>query len=366
MDLPDVEVRALNVALNSPQLAGDFTDGLGDILAEVEAGMPDLFAAVRLDALRASSGLSSSDGDGEDGGAPPLPEEPVSSRGEVYELGPHRVVCGDCRDPQAWDVLLGDRRANVAITSPPYAQQRRYDPSSGFRPVPADRYVEWFEQVQRWVRRHLAEDGSWFVNIKPHCEDGQRVLYVMDLVLAHVREWGWRYNDEYVWIHHGIPQRVWAKLKNQFEPVHQFCLAEKIKIRPGNVAHRSESVPQRGGGCISGMREVADPEGTAMRRRPGMAYPGNVIHAAPNAEAVGHSAAFPVSLPEFFIRAFSDPGDVVCDPFLGSGTTLVAAARAGRTAAGIEISPAYVDVIRRRWTAWADKEGIPAGKGALR
>jgi DNA modification methylase len=70
-------------------------------------------------------------------------------------------------------------------------------------------------------------------------------------------------------------------------------------------------------------------------------------------------------LPEFFILAYTDPDDAVFDPFLGSGTTLIAAAKNGRTAYGTEISPGYCDVIRRRWTRWALANNRDPGSGAL-
>jgi DNA modification methylase len=61
-----------------------------------------------------------------------------------------------------------------------------------------------------------------------------------------------------------------------------------------------------------------------------------------------HSAPFPRALVEFFVKAFSDPGDVICDPFLGSASTIAAAAVLNRVGYGIEISPAYCDVALRR------------------
>jgi DNA modification methylase len=66
-----------------------------------------------------------------------------------------------------------------------------------------------------------------------------------------------------------------------------------------------------------------------------------------------HSAAFPVDLPAWFIRAYSDPGDTVFDPFMGSGSTLIAAHQENRTAYGSEISPAYTDVICKRFQDYA-------------
>lgn len=88
----------------------------------------------------------------------------------------------------------------------------------------------------------------------------------------------------------------------------------------------------------------------------GVALPSNVIHiAAAAATGIDHSAQFPVELPAWFIRAYSDPGDVIFDPFMGSGSTLIAAHDEQRVALGSEISPRYVDVICRRFQ---EKTGI--------
>ena len=82
----------------------------------------------------------------------------------------------------------------MPITSPPYATQREYDPASGFRPVAPDDYVDWFREVAASIASVLADDGSYFLNIKAHADEGERNLYVMDLVLAHRRQWGWRFD----------------------------------------------------------------------------------------------------------------------------------------------------------------------------
>lgn len=159
----------------------------------------------------------------------------------------HRLLVGDCRIAEDVARVLGGQRINVAFTSPPYASQRKYDESSGFKPIAPDAYVEWFAPVAANVRQHLADNGSWFVNIKEPVVDGERHLYVKDLVIAHRRSWGWLFKDEFVWTHHGIPGRIWFNFKNQFEPIFQFCTMAEIKIRPDNVSHQSDNVPQGGG-----------------------------------------------------------------------------------------------------------------------
>ena len=92
----------------------------------------------------------------------------------------------------------------------------------------------------------------------------------------------------------------------------------------------------------------------------GIARPSNVIEVKSESSQGSHSAPFPRSLAEFFIEAFSDPEDVIFDPFLGSGTTMAAAHVLDRAGYGIEISPAYCDVILRRLATLAGEEPVLA------
>ena len=88
----------------------------------------------------------------------------------------------------------------------------------------------------------LADDGSYFLNIKAHADDGERSLYVMDLVIAHKRQWGWRFVDELCWrkTDNGVPGGWGNRFKNAWEPVFHFCRQQQIKFRPEAVGHESE------------------------------------------------------------------------------------------------------------------------------
>jgi len=302
------------------------------------------------------------------------------------------VLCGDCRDLAAVKRLLGGRQANLVITSPPYADRRTYDASSGFEPIPPERYVDWYRDVARVIAAVLAPDGSYLLNIKEHAEDGQRVLYVKDLVLAHVRQWGWRFVDEFCWrkTDNGVPGGWGNRFKNAWEPVFHFCRQPQIRFRPQAVGHRSEDCfdyspnnpkSTSGSGLLgSGRRGMAAENttlGRAMRqtrasdeqgRFAGIARPSNVIEATTESGQGEHAAPFPMALPEFFIRAFTDAGDLIYDPFGGSGTTAVAALRTGRQGYCAEVSPRYCDVIvNRLLAAEAGLEArlaTPEGEGA--
>ena len=90
----------------------------------------------------------------------------------------------------------------------------------------------------------LAPDGSYFLNIKEHSEEGERSLYVKDLVIAHRRQWGWRFVDEFCWRNtaNGVPGKWPNRLKNAWEPVFHFCRNKEIKFRPKAAGHQSDDV----------------------------------------------------------------------------------------------------------------------------
>ena len=370
----DATAKAFALADNRTSELGSFdVEALRAMAVEVDAADPELLLAASYDLDEL---LGKREGKNDPDDVPEPPAEPVTQPGDVWALGPHRVVCGDCRDFGTVERLLDGARVNVAFTSPPYASQRAYDESSGFRPVPPDEYVDWFEDVQANVRAHLEADGSWFVNIKASADGLDTYLYVHDLVIAHVRRWGWHYATEFCWERNGVPKNVTKRFKNQFEPIYQFA-AGPWKMRPDAVRHWSENVPVAGGpgvgntsgagaqggnGAMFGKRKrkggtsklMASVQGTNTAPgefiAAGMAYPGNRLPTFTGThEATGHTAAYPAGLPGWFIKAYTDPGDVVFDPFMGSGSTLIAAYQERRTAYGCEISPAYCDVICARF-----------------
>jgi len=307
------------------------------------------------------------------------PAQPVTRVGDLWQVGRHRLMCGDCRDYAVIERLMDGRQANIVITSPPYATQREYDATSGFTPIPPENYCDWFRPVSVNIGNILAPDGSYFLNIKEHADAGQRSLYVKDLIVTHVREWGWWFIDELCWrkTDDGVPGGWGNRFKNAWEPVFHFSAPEaQIKFRPKAVGHISEDCfdyspnnpkSTSGSGLLgtgargsaAGRPEADDEDG----RFKGIARPSNVIEVKSESSQGSHSAPFPRELVAFFVKAFTDGGDLVFDPFLGSGTTTAAAETLGRVGYGCEISPAYCDVILRRMEALGCDDSVLASTG---
>jgi len=361
MDVDDGAADAILIADNRIGDLGTYDDTL---LAGILSGLADA------DAL-AGTGYDGDDVDAllatvaaqqpkltEPDAVPDPPAVPITQPGDIIRLGKHRLVCGDSRDFVTVDRLFAGAVANVVVTSPPYASQRAYDESSGFRPIPPAEYGEWFRDVAANIMAHLAEDGSYFLNIKEHADEGQRVLYIKDLTLAHVRAWGWRLVDEFCWLRPALPMYQPNRFKNGWEPVFHFARNPAIKMRHDNVKHETEAAFSGGGIMAVTSGGTYFP---GVHTAPGLALPSNVIktdasHRASPEERGHHTASYPVALPTFFIRAFSDVGDAVFDPFGGSGTTLIAAEQEMRIAYVSEISPAYCDVIVRRWEEFTGRK----------
>ena len=380
--LSEIEQKAYLLADNKlAELSGWEDETLASELAELRDAEIDLgglgFSDDELRVLLADAEVPDA-ADAEEEQTPEAPAEPVTRADDIWCVADHRLICGDCRDSGTVARVLGGTRANVVITSPPYATQREYDSTSGFKPIPPEQYSDWFRPVAANIAAVLAADGSYLLNIKPHADDGERSLYVMDLVLAHKRQWGWRFVDEFCWrkTDNGVPGGWGNRFKNAFEPVYHFCRQPQIKFRPTAVGHVSEDCfgyspnnpkSTSGSGLLgtgargsaAGRAGAADDDG----RFAGIARPSNVIEVKSESSQGSHSAPFPRALVEFFVLAFSDAGDVAYDPFTGSASTIAAAAVLGHVGYGIEISPAYCDVAVRRIANLTGAEPILAETG---
>lgn len=256
----------------------------------------------------------------------------------------HRLFVGDCTEDFALKILTegnsSDNVINGVFTSPPYAQQRKQ-----YEGVPPEEYIDWFFKVQQNIVPYLSASGSFFINIKPHTENGERNLYVMKLVMAMRNEWGWSFIDEFCWERICAPGSWPNRFKNGFEPVYHFARGTNIAFYPQKVA---DSIPGR----FVRHAENINTNGYYNTNDTDFSWtgalPSNVIPIKKNAPALGHPAAFPVELPEFFIKAFSVEGDIWLDPFAGSGSVAVAAERNARLAYMIEKDPKYAAITIER------------------
>ena len=259
------------------------------------------------------------------------------------------IILGDCED-----VLKGvpDDSVDLIFTSPPYADQRRQT-YGGIRP---NEYVEWFMPKADQFHRVLKPTGTFVLNIKERAVNGERHTYVIELILE-MRKRGWFWTEEFMWHKKNSHPGKWPnRFRDNWERLIQFNKNKKF-----NMYQDAVMVPV-GDWAKHRLSNLSDTDKTRDESRVGsgfgknvsnwvgrdMVYPNNVIHMATESSNKNHSAVFPVALPSWFIRLFTQTEDTVLDPFVGSGSTAVAALRLGRHYIGIDTNPEYVDLSHER------------------
>lgn len=256
-----------------------------------------------------------------------MPEVAVSVLGEVYELGPHRLACGDSTDPEVWERLLGDERLQVVWTDPPYGVA--YVGGTGLTiqndDLGEDALAVFLRAAFTAAKAICSPGACWYVAAPP---GPKTLIFALELkALGLFRQ-----------------RLVWAK--------------DRFVLGHSDYHYRHEDL------------YLGYVDGPGRRGRGGDGWFGDnaqdsVIEIARPSANREHPTMKPVALVSYCLSNSALAGWLVGDPFGGSGTTLIAAAELEMRARLIELDPRYCDVIRRRWTAWALVNDVDPGTGAL-
>jgi DNA modification methylase len=324
-------------------------DEIGAILAAADEAVTDGNARYVPDGADDSApGEQDGTGEGDDAvdpadAAPEPPRIAVTRPGDLWLLGEHRLLCGDSTDGAAVSRVMAGKRAALLFTSPPYGSQRNYTTGG---------IADW-DALMRGVFQHagdaLADDGQVLVNLGLTHHDSEWHPYWQGWV-EWMRTIGWRRFGWYCWDQGpGLPGDWNGRLAPSFEFLFHF----NRQARQAN-----KIIPCKWAGdplLMSGLRR---PDGTmsgnSHEGRPIQDFriPDNVVRITRHKERgieTEHPAVFPVKLPAFLMETYANAGDVVFEPFCGSGTTLLAGQRTGRHVRAIELAPAYVDLAIARW-----------------
>lgn len=307
----EAKALAAMTAANSLELQGRFTDDLGAVLDTIGHDLPDLVAPLRFDQLggpvEPAPTDQKEDGDPADD-LPPWAIDPVVKDGDLWTIGDHRLLIADSHVPENIDRLLAGKTPDLMLCDPPYAI---FGSSTGIGTDISDTKMvrPFFEAMFRMAFRVLPE----FAHLYIHCD--WRSYPTMTEMAARAR----------LTIKNCI---VWDKggsgLGSSYANTHEF-VGFWAKLPPEKAMRSSAKTGQR------------------------MVHKSNIFRInRPHGDERQHNAAKPVELVGSLVENSTDDGGLVFDPFLGSGTTIVAAHLKGRIGYGLDMDPKFAQVALAR------------------
>ena len=265
------------------------------------------------------------DGETDDDAVPEITETPISRPGDVWLLGGHRLLCGDSTKAECFEQLLQGAQVDMVFTDPPYNVN----------------YANTAKDKMRGTNRAILNDnlGDGFYDfllaaLTPTIANCRGGIYVamssseLDVLQSAFREAGGKWSTFVIWAKNTFTLGR-SDYQRQYEPI-------LYGWPEGATRHWCGDRDQ------SDVWQIKKPHKNDL-----------------------HPTMKPVELVERAIRNSSRPGNVVLDPFGGSGTTLIAAEKSGRLARLIELDPKYVDVIVRRWQDWTGKQATRESDGVV-
>lgn len=321
-DLTDKEVDELCIRLNKNTGEWDF-----DKLAN-EWELTDLLEWGFLPEEFQLGDIEKIDNEAEEDGEtldPGSDEDAITKLGDLYELGNHRLFCGDSTNPDNVDQLLVGQYPILMVTDPPYGVE--YDPSwrdAAGKGCRAKGKVQNDDKINWALAWHLFPGSVAYVwHAGKFCSEVQKSLeeaeYEMISQIIWIKQHFALSRGDYHWQH----EPCWYAVKKGHQHNWQGSRKEATTWEISNL------------NCFGKSKEDGE-------------------------ERTAHSTQKPIECMAKPIRNNTSESEGVYDPFLGSGTTLIAAEQLKRNCFGMELSPAYCDIIVKRWIKYRESKGMPA------
>lgn len=350
VDLPEIEEKALNVALNNPAIAGEFTKDIHVLLAEIAQEFPEATELFRLDdlaqrTLKLLADLTPAAGMTAPDDVPEPPDEPITQQGDLVIMGGHRLVCGDSGEDATLKLVMDGKTAALYATDPPYGvgydgtahPQNQRDKADGREPGSQNR--DWsgeYKDLDAWdhfedqveferfltgvfaqALRHVANDAAWYCWHASMTSESFRRAW---------REVGIREHQTIQW------------------------------IKPAFVLGFS-MWNWRNEPCLMGWQQGHKPQALAVPDEYSNCWEVDWEGKARCTDGV-HATQKPTRLFELPMLKHTRPGDICLETFAGSGSQVIAAERLGRRCFAVERNPRFCDVIVRRWEAFTGQAAV--------
>lgn len=270
--------------------------------------------------------------------------EPLSKKGEIYQLGNHRLICGSCTDPKALQALFEDKKAKLCFTYPPYNMGSNLYTTYKDN-LKSEEYIQLNMDAFNTMKNHLKGFVFWNLSYNKNAR-----FEFMEIMYKLIKESGLEFMEMIVWDKgHGMPITSREMLTRAYEDI-------LVMGDPDLVARDYE---------LLYMGRTEKKMYLNKKNNKGITNYWRID--TNDSQDINLQACFPVALPRRAIELTTERGDIILDIFMGSGTTIIAAEQLNRKAYGVELDPKYCDLIRKRWVkltnggndeGWADKTHV--------
>ncbi len=350
MDLSDDEEKLLNITLNNPSIQGQFTEALGEMIAILRKDIGDDQALIDLRISELQDSLPSAPREGKTGDddIPEPPKKAATKPGDLWILGEHRLLCGDSTNRDHVGHCLEGKRPRLMVTDPPYGVE--YDAtwrnkagvsnSSRTGAVANDDRASWSETFSLFN-----PDVIYVWHSALHASDVERSLSAC----------GFELRAQIIWV-----KPRFALSRGHYHWRHEPCFYAVRKNGAGAQWRGGRKQATVWAEIIDHFAEMKNllvcpvDADTLYAFEASRTTVWNIPY--DKGDETMHSTQKPVECMARPMRHNSSEGDAVCDPFLGTGSSLIAAEKLSRRCYGLEIDPVYCDVIVSRWEAWTGKK----------
>lgn len=341
--LTDTQRKALVIADNKLALNADWDTTL--LTIELDELLKDGFALDILgfnqDELTALLEPEQIEGLTDEDAVPEVPEEPKTKLGDIYQLGNHRLMCGDSTSIDAVEKLMDGQKAQFSFTSPPYADQREYN---------GDKELS-TQHLATFIRTASGFCDFFAVNLGLSRKDGGINQYWDDYI-SEAKNCNLKLISWNIWDRSGEGGSI-GNMTAPFPINHEW-----IFIFANDSPNINRTISNKHGGKIADATIRASNNSFSKRISKVHEYGklGTVLKCGVQRGKNKHPAMFPVELPEEYILACTSASEIIYEPFGGAGTTMIACEKHGRNARLMELDPKYCDVIVKRWEDFTGKK----------
>jgi len=341
--LTDTQRKALVIADNKLALNADWDTTL--LTIELDELLKDGFAldilGFNADELNALMEPEQVDGLTDEDAVPEVPEEPKTKLGDIYQLGNHRLMCGDSTSIDAVEKLMDGQKAQFSFTSPPYADQREYN---GGKELST-------QHLATFIRTASGFCDFFAVNLGLSRKDGEINQYWDDYIVE-ARNCGLKLLSWNIWNREGMGGSI-GNMTAMFPIVHEWIFVFGSDIKDINRTRDNKHGGESGKSTIRQKGGETTPNSWAINKKGKIGTVFTCDFARGKKE---HPAMFPVEFPMGYIESCTNSNDVIYEPFGGAGSTMIACEKLGRQARLMELDPKYCDVIVKRWEDFTGKK----------